>query len=216
VDAMPGQNDRSRPELCQDIREFCADIFPHGVVLSKNSHILIVVSCSNKEHSVKALLEALKERLSHLLREGTWWVGVGTLCNKLEDCVVSYRNAVTSLNILKALNLKNRVVSYDNLGIFSLIEINPQHFAEFMKRTIGPLIDYDQKHKTQLISTLNLFYKYNCNILKAARKGYLNPSTMKYRLRRIQEIMGLDLKDPETSLQLQLAMRLTNCDFSDA
>lgn len=215
LDVMPGQNDRSRPELCQDIREFCAGAFPNGVVLTKNNHILIVLSCNNKEHSVKPLLEAIKERLSPSLREGNWWIGVGTLCNKLEDCVVSYRNAVTSLNIMKALNLKNRVVSYDNLGIFSLIEINPQHFTAFMKRTIGPLIDYDQKHKTELVSTLNLFYKYNCNTLKAARKGYLNPSTMKYRLRRIQEITGLDLKDPETNLQLQLAMRLANCDFSD-
>ncbi|HAP32096.1 MAG TPA: hypothetical protein DCQ14_03470 [Firmicutes bacterium] len=216
MDVTLGQNGRSSPELCQDIREFCADAFPHSVVLTRNGYILIVVSCDNKEHCVKPLLEALKKRLSHLLREENWRIGVGTLCSRLEDCVLSYRNAVTSLNILKALNLNNRVVFYDNLGIFSLIEINPQHFAEFMKRTIGPLIDYDQKHKTQLIGTLNLFYKYNCNILKAAREGYLNPSTMKYRLRRIQEIMGLDLKDPETSLQLQLAMRLANCNFSDA
>lgn len=217
VEVVPGMDDRSRPELYQAIREYCLDALPQGVVITKNNHILIVVSCQTKEkeHDITPLLEALKEKLSHFLREGTWWVGLGTLCDKLEDCVVSYRNAVTSLNIMKSLNLKNRIVSYDNLGIFSLIEINPQHFAEFTKRTIGPLISYDQKHKTQLVGTLKLFYKYNSNVLKAAREGYLNPSTMKYRLRRIQEITGMDLKEPETSLQLQLAMRLTNCDFSD-
>ncbi|MEW5922326.1 MAG: helix-turn-helix domain-containing protein [Bacillota bacterium] len=217
VEVEPGRDDKSRPELYQEIREFCAESFPNHIVTTKNNHILIMVSFNRKEkeHGVKPMVELLKERLSHLLRDGTWWIALGTSCGKLEDCLISYRNAVTSLNIMKALNLQNKIVSYDNLGIFSLIEINPQHFAEFAKRTIGPLIVYDQKHKTQLLHTLNLFYKYNSNVLKAARKGYLNPSTMKYRLRRIQEITGLDLKEPETSLQLQLAMRLTNCDCSD-
>ncbi len=217
VEVSPGRDDRSRPELYQALREYCLDTFPHGVVLTKNNHILIVVSFQNKERrdDLKLLLEALKEQLSGMVREGDWWMGLGTPCDKLEDCVVSYRHAVTSLSVMKALNLKNRAVSYDDLGVFSLIEINPTHFAEFVKRTIGPLISYDQKHKTQLMSTLSLFYKYNCNVLKAARQGYLNPSTMKYRLRRIQEITGLDLKEPETSLQLQLAMRLINCDFSE-
>ncbi len=213
VEIVPGRDDRSRPELYQDIREFCMDSFSHCVVITKNNHILITVSLNKKDQElgVKTLVKSLEEQLSHWLREGTWWGGLGTICDKLEDCVTSYHNAVTSLKIMKALNLKNKVVSYDNLGIFSLIEINPQNFAEFVKKTIGLLINYDQKHKTQLVSTLNLFYKYNSNVLKAAREGYLNPSTMKYRLRRIQEITGLDLKEPETSLQLQLAMRLTKC-----
>ena len=73
-------------------------------------------------------------------------------------------------------------------------------------------MEYDQKHGTQLVETLNLYYKYNGNVLKASRKGYLNPSTMKYRLRRIKEITGLDYKDAEVSLQLQLALRLLNYD----
>ncbi len=216
VEVEPGRTDKSRPEIYQEIREFCVDSFPNDIVITKNNHILIMVSLNHKdkEDGVKPLVESLKERLSFLIEEGTWWVALGTFCDKLADCVTSYRNAIASLNIMKVLNLKNKVVSYDNLGVFSLIEINPENFAEFAKRTIGPLIEYDQKHKTQLVNTLNLFYKYNSNVLKASRKGFLNPSTMKYRLRRIQEITGLNLKEPEISLQLQLAMRLTNIDCS--
>lgn len=214
VEVEPGREDQSRPELYQEIREFCVDSFFNGVVITKNNHILIIVSFDhkNKNNVVKPLVESLKVRLDHLLHEGTWWVALGTVCDKLAECVTSYRNAAASLNIIKTLNLKNKVVSYDNLGIFSLIEINPHHFAEFTKRTLGPLIAYDQKNKSQLVNTLNLYYRYNGNVLKASREGYLNPSTMKYRIRRIHEITGLDLKDPETSLQLQLAMRLIDCD----
>ena len=217
VEVVPKQEDRSRPELLQEIKDFCIDSFPHSTVITKNTHILIILSFDQNEHGdgVKLFVQLLKKRLISLLRSGTWWVTIGTLCHKIEDCHISYRNAVTSLDIMKSLNLKNRVVSYNNLGIFSLIEINPQNFAEFAKRTIGPLIVYDQDHNTQLVKTLSLFFKNNGNVLKAAREGYLNPSTVKYRLRRIQEITGLDLKETETCLQLQLALRITDCDLSD-
>lgn len=217
VEVEPGRNGKSRLEMFQEIRELVDLSFPQGIVITKNNYVLVMVSFSekDKEAGAKPLVESLKERLTQLLRDGTWMIALGTLCNKLEDCVTSYQNAVTSLNIMKALKLKNKVISYDNLGIFSLIEINPQHFAEFIKRTLGPLIGYDQKHKTQLVKTLDLFYRYNSNVLKASREGYLNSSTMKYRLRRIQEITGLDLKEQETSLQLQLAMRLINYDCSE-
>lgn len=212
VEIEPEKSHKSRPELYQEIREFCVDSFPNDLVITKNNHILLIVSINRSgENNIKPLLETLKDYLSHLIQKGVWWVALGTLCDKLEDCTTSYRNAATSLEIMKAMNVKNKIVSYDNLGILSLIEINPENFAKFAQKTIGPLIEYDQKHKTQLVSTLNIFFKYNCNVLKAAREGYLNPSTMKYRLRRIQEITGLDLKEPETSLQLQLALRLTNC-----
>ena len=217
VEVVPGRNDRSRPELLQEIRDYCIDAFPSSTVITKNNHILIIVSFNNneKKHGAKQLVEALKEKLLNMLVEGKWWVAIGTLCDKMEDVFISYRNAVTSLDIMKSLNLTNRIVSYNNLGIFSLIEINPQNFAEFAKRTIGPLIVYDQEHNTQLVKTLSLFFKNNSNVLKAAREGYLNPSTVKYRLRRIQEITGLNLKETETCLQLQLALRITDCDLSD-
>ncbi len=217
VEIVPERKDHSRPELLQEIKEFCIDSFPHSTVITKNTHIIVIMSFNKDEQGdgIKPLVQLLKKKLLDLLREGTWWVTIGTVCHKIEDCYTSYRNTITSLDIMKSLNLKNRVVSYNNLGIFSLIEINPQNFAEFAKSTIGPLIVYDQEHNTQLVKTLSLFFKNNGNVLKAAREGYLNPSTVKYRLRRIQEITGLNLKEAETCLQLQLALRITDCDLSD-
>ncbi len=218
VEIEPVEKDKSRPELYQEIREYCVDSFPNCIVVTKNNRILVLVTFDSKkqEHGAKSLAELLKERLAESIRDGNWWIALGTSCSKLGDCVLSYRKAVTTLDVMKALRLKNKIVVNDNLGIFSLIEINPQRFAEFTQKTLGPLMEYDQKHKTQLVDTLNLYYKYSGNVLKASRKGYLNPSTMKYRLRRIQDITGLNLKDPEVSLQLQLAIKLIYFDCSDS
>jgi len=213
VDMEPGDNVQSRPELYQEIREFCVDSFPNSIVVTKNDLLLIMVAFEqkNQERAIAKPANMLKEFLIKLVENGTWRIAIGTSCTKITDCAVSYRKAVTTLDIMKALRLTNKIVYYNNLGIFSLIEINPQRFADFTQKTLGLLMEYDQKHKTQLVDTLNLYFNYNSNVLKASREGYLNPSTMKYRLRRIQEITGLDLKDADVGLQLQLAMRLINC-----
>lgn len=218
VEVEPGQKDKGKPELYQEIREFCMHSFPDVIVVTKSGHLLLmVVSNRNKQQDcARSLAGLLKERLPGLDRGVNWWIALGTSCDKLENCVLSHRNAVTTLGIMKSLNLNNRVVCFDNLGIFSLIEINTLRFAEFVQKTLGPLVEYDQKHKSQLVDTLNLYYKYNGNVLKASREGYLNPSTMKYRLRRIKEITGLDLKNAEVGLQLQLAIRLLNYDCREA
>lgn len=218
VEIEPGQKDRSRPELYQEIRELYIDSTTNVVVIIKHNRAIIMFSFDPPEEKdgVKHLAEMLKKWLERSVQDGTWWVALGTVCRRLEDCFLSYRKAVTTLDIMKALRLTQKVVSNDNLGIFSLIEINTQNFAEFTQRTLGALLDYDQKHKTQLVSTLNLYYRHNSNVLKASREGYLNPSTMKYRLRRIQEITGLDLKDADVGLQLQFALKLMEFVWSDS
>jgi len=216
VDIEPGEKDRSRPELFHEIRELCEEFSTSSIFISKNSRIFILVTLSSKKdgYETKELCLLLKDRLDQMIGNGTWWIALGTKFNKLSECALSYGKAVTTMDVMKALKLKNKIVANDNLGIFSLLEINPKRFAEFTKRTLGPLLDYDRKHKTELVDTLNLYYKFNGNVLKAARQGYLNPSTMKYRLRRIQDLTKFDLKDSEVNLQLQLAIRLINYDCS--
>jgi sugar diacid utilization regulator len=218
LEIEPDARCKCKPELYQEIREFCMNYSPDVVVVTKSSYITLMFAFDPEKQpdGARPLVDLLKERLPGVIKGGKWWIAVGTYCDRLENSVLSYRNAITTLGIMKSLKLKNRVVYYDNLGIFSLIEINSRCFAKFIKKALGPLVEYDHKHRTQLVETLNLYYKYNGNVLKASREGYLNTSTMKYRLRRIKEITGLDYKDPEVSLQLQLALKLLNYDYPEA
>ncbi len=221
VKIEPHPKEKSKPELYEEIREFCMHSFPNIIVVTKGSHLLLmlVLEHHHEQHAtgtVANLAVLLKEHLLQLVPEGTWWIALGAGYNELEYCVLAYRNALTTIDVMKTLKLKNKVAYFDNPGIFPLIEINPHYFTTFIQKTLGPLLAYDQNRKTQLINTLKLYFKHNGNVLKASRKGYLNLSTMKYRLRRIKEISGLDLKNAEVCFQLQLAMRLLNFDCPPA
>lgn len=191
---------------------------PDCVLVGKGKDVLILIPRPHDRidgskikrgiEQVYDLARLLRDEIASQLPCCSVWIGIGNRCNKLTEFNRSYEEAKATVEIIKALNHSERIMAYDHLGVFGILEINKDRFIEFCRRVIGPLIDYDVKHRTQLVSTLELYFKNNCNLQKAARNGFMCASTMKYRLKRIREIAGIDLDDPEVNLQVQLALRL--------
>lgn len=186
---------------------------PHAILVERKKELVFIlpqVEAPAKEGSAPQLipLQDLEKEFSCHLSNWNWWIGIGAPCLKAADFSRSYQEARASVELARLLGRRNCCLAYERLGVFGLLEINQQAFQKFVQRIIGPLLEYDEKHGSQLLATLDLYYKNNCNILKTARKGFLSPSTLKYRLRRIKEIARLDLNDPEINLQLQLALKL--------
>ena len=74
---------------------------------------------------------------------------------------------------------------------------------------IEPLEAYDREHSSDLIRTLRVFFAANANVSEAADRLYLHRNSLPYRLTRVQELTGLDLKDPRARLALQLGLLAT-------
>jgi len=161
-----------------------------------------------KLNNLTSILQKIENELKTHLPEYKWWVGIGSPCSRLKDFANSYHEAHATIDIAKALNRKNRCLAYEKLGIFSVINIDADRFREFIRKVIGPLIDYDEKNKSQLVETLTLYFNNNCNLQRASRNGFLNSATMKYRLKRISEIGNIDLTNSETILLVHLALKL--------
>ena len=65
---------------------------------------------------------------------------------------------------------------------------------------------YDRRHNSDLIRTLRVFFAANANASEAADRLYLHRNSLPYRLSRIQDLTGLDLKDHRARLALQLGL----------
>jgi len=74
------------------------------------------------------------------------------------------------------------------------------------RELISPLISYDEDHNSDLVRTLRVFFESNANASEAADRLFLHRNSMIYRLARIGELTGLDLKDPSARLALQLGI----------
>ncbi|OZB77280.1 MAG: hypothetical protein B7X41_21220 [Microbacterium sp. 14-71-5] len=70
------------------------------------------------------------------------------------------------------------------------------------------LIDHDREKGTQLVETLRAWLDAFGDVSIAAARIYTHPNTFRYRLRRLAEISGLDLADPESRFSAMMQLRL--------
>ena len=78
----------------------------------------------------------------------------------------------------------------------------------FLDDSIAPLVSYDQRRSTQLMSTLSSYFHNGGNLAATARSLHVHMNTLLKRLHRVDAILGADWRAPDRALQLHVAVRL--------
>lgn len=122
----------------------------------------------------------------------------------------AYDAAVHCLRSLVALGREGESATAQDLGMygFLLADTKTDDIDQFLQRTLGGLLTYDDAHRTNLITTLAAYFDANSQASAAANRLHIHVNTLYQRLQRIGEVLGVDLDESETRLQLQLAVRL--------
>jgi DNA-binding PucR family transcriptional regulator len=108
-----------------------------------------------------------------------------------------------------------RVMPYDDLGVYPLLHrtgATREDWRAFATRVLEPLRAYDEKHQTELVRTLELFFAVGQNIKEAAAQLNVHRHTVFYRLRQIGEIGRLDLDSPHDQLTVRAALAVDALD----
>ncbi|WP_344829521.1 PucR family transcriptional regulator [Actinocorallia longicatena] len=77
----------------------------------------------------------------------------------------------------------------------------------FRDRLLGPLQDYDLEHHSDLVRTLSAFLENSGSWNRCAAQLHLHVNTLRYRIRRIEELTGRDLSTLEDRVDFFLALR---------
>ncbi len=136
-------------------------------------------------------------------------IGVGGICRTPEDFPRSYREANVALRLAQTSRSGTGIMRYDDLGVYQLLSevADPRTLDSFVRTWLGALIDYDAAHGSDLMATLSGYLEVGGNYDATAQALTIGRSTVRYRIRRIQELTGHDLSDPDARFQLQLASR---------
>ncbi|GAA4047465.1 PucR family transcriptional regulator [Nonomuraea soli] len=78
----------------------------------------------------------------------------------------------------------------------------------FRDRLLGPLEDYDAAHQTDLLATLEAFLEESGNWAATAAGLHVHVNTLRYRLRRIEELTGRSLSSWDGRVDFILALRM--------
>lgn len=79
---------------------------------------------------------------------------------------------------------------------------------DFVRRTLGPILEHDNQRNSQLLRTLTVWLDSGCNTAQAARELHLERQSMYHRLQRIFDLCGGDPRGTGRLVGLHLATRL--------
>ena len=84
---------------------------------------------------------------------------------------------------------------------------DPDELAHLRARTISPLAEYDAKHDTDLLATLQAFLTYHGSTTETAEAMRLHRHTVGYRLARVHEVSGLSPYESDGRERLSLGLK---------
>lgn len=85
-----------------------------------------------------------------------------------------------------------------------LLDAIDGNVTPFIERVLGDLLT-DQRFDGQLIETLHVYLRTDGSVREAAARLHLHPSSVKYRVGVLREMVGRQLEDREQRFELELA-----------
>ena len=162
--------------------------------------------CRRRPLSWTSLRTAIDAELGHV----SCRIGIGGICQGAPDVPRSYREAQLVLQLIAYGASGASVAFFDELGVFQILAEaqDPNTVHRLVPEVArGALLDYDRSRNTDLVHTLAAYLEAGGNYAHSARVLHVHRNTLRYRLRRIADIAGHDLGEPDVQFNLQLATR---------
>ncbi len=122
--------------------------------------------------------------------------------------VTAYEEARRCLDALIALGREGECATAEDLGFVGLLMSPGADADAFVRSVLGPVLAYDERRNTQLIGTLEAYFRVGGNLTRTAAELPVHVNTVTQRLDRITQLLGEAWQQPEGQLEVQLALRL--------
>jgi len=180
----------------------------HLLVLVDGVDVIVVLACVAPEESVrraKALAEATRTAAGPRMRA---LVGVSEELPGLAGIAEAFRLARTAGRVATAIGREGSVVRWDELGAYCTVVgmLGDRDPGDLLPRSFRALLGSGDAEV--LIATLERYLDLGGDARAAAEMLYIHRSSLYGRLRRIEEVAGVDLHGGEDRLELHLGVRL--------
>ncbi|MBI3965368.1 MAG: GAF domain-containing protein [Chloroflexi bacterium] len=141
---------------------------------------------------------------------GDVWIAIGGECTDSSQFGRSLEEAGKAHAIAVGLGWTSHTVCFDDLGLYRLLFRTGEsdELRRFADDLLAPLIDYDRRHGTELIHTLETFLFHDCRVEPTARALVLHGHTLRYRLQRIEQLSGRSRHDLQWRQDLRIALAI--------
>jgi PucR family transcriptional regulator, purine catabolism regulatory protein len=186
--------------------------YPRALVQGRSDQVVALLPLGSEVADYQVRAHALGLQIQQAIAEWkpgfTISVGFSGPTEAPTGVAGALREVTSVMESLARFKRWSQVIAVPELGLTGLLAaVTDERLVDYSRRHLGPLIEHDRLRKGNLVATLRAYLETG-EQQHAAQKLRVHPNTLRYRLDRIREISGVDLEDPETRLNLAVALRV--------
>lgn len=191
----------------EHLKTVFGQLWPNDVLFTYNGDIIILVSsCSNTELPTES-----KVKLTQLLAEHSCYAGISECFSSIDRSLRNhYVRTMAAAKMARHFDLKLRYSYYNDIAL--------QHFVREGSTLENPrdlcapqilrLASYDATHVSNYIYTLQCYWHFDQDIQQTCDYLYIHRNTLFYRLKKIREIVGMDISNSKHLIQFNLSISI--------
>jgi purine catabolism regulator len=184
---------------------------PRGAVAGFSTEVVAVLGCPSggpddeQERRVHDLVAAVRAELPRPSSS----LGFGRPAEGVRGLPAAYEQARKALRVGRQVHGGGAVTSFDRLGVHRLLSLvpDPAELRAFERETLRELAG-DTPEAADLRHTLQVLLDTNLNVAQAARALHFHYNTLRYRISKLERVLGPFTRDPLLRLDLALALRV--------
>jgi sugar diacid utilization regulator len=184
------------------------DVEPHALAEQLDDRVYALLPAGAAPDPAPALLETARRIAKALASHAI--VGFSSFC--VEPGLL--HRAITEAELVIEVLRHEAGESGDDLQsvtyrlLINTMATLPDEVMHFYESTVAPLVAYDRQYNTDLLSTLEAYFRHDCNMNATAAAVYAHRHTIAYRLDRVRELTGLDPGVSEDRERLGLGLKV--------
>ena len=139
--------------------------------------------------------------------------GVSRVAETIDRLPEAYAQARRAVEVGRRVRGTGSTTYFDQLGLHRLIALIPDgpegngELRSFVRDVLGPLAE-DTTEAADLRETLQVLLDTNFNVAEAARVQFFHYNTMRYRVTKLERLLGPLSTDPHLRLDVAVALRV--------
>lgn len=172
---------------------------------NRNNYIFVILKLESEDNLEEAL-NNIYGKINNSIKKHKVSIGVSNAYKYLKDI-----NKLHDESYLAVLFSNYDIVYFNSLDTIKLLFPlkDDEEIKRYYEKTIKKLEVYDITHDSNLVETIEAYFRYNMNSKLTASKLFIHVETLRYRLSRIEEITGYSTNETEGIFALQMGLKLT-------
>ncbi|WP_147535277.1 PucR family transcriptional regulator [Bacillus marasmi] len=182
------------------------------ISLIRHNQVTVLLPVSNPNFALfrkdlESLSTAILNDTSSYIGDKQLACGFGKVYKNPTELFRSFQEAKVAFELGILINIK--LPFFSDLGLERILyKHDLQDLKEYYENILGALLEYDAANGTNFLETLEAFSSNQFDMTKTSTALFLHRNTLRYRLKKVEEILNIKLDDVNNRLNISAAFKI--------